>query len=219
MVYNGLIYLAGLENLYLFVMKRVGGLRNNKSEDTFIEQAESIKEECFQWFVMRDLKRSNAKQPAYIMLKNLNIEVFTPMVQKIYNICGKRMLREVPYMQDLLFVHARKKELDAVVNEISTLQYRFLRNGKRSPMTVREEDMQSFIHAVSLSANPCYYSPNEITSEMIGKKVKIIGGPLNEFEGRLHKVRGSRIKRLFIELPLLLTASVEVEPEYIQVLK
>ena len=219
MVYSNLLYLAGIENLYLRVMKCVNVLRNNKPEGTFIKQAINIKEECLQWFVMRDLKRSNAKQPAYIMLKNLNIEVFTPMVQKIYNICGKRILREVPYMQDLLFVHARKKELDAVVNEISTLQYRFLRDGKRSPMTVREKDMQSFIQAVNSSATPCYYSPNEITSEMIGKRVKIIGGPLSEFEGCLHKVRGSRIKRLFIELPLLLTASVEVEPEYIQVLK
>lgn len=213
------MYLAGIENIYLCAMDCVNGLRNNKPEDTFIEHTKSIKEECFQWFVMRDLKRSNAKQPAYIMLRNLSIEVFTPMVKKICNICGKRILREVPYMQDLLFVHAPKKELDAVVNEISTLQYRFLRDGKRSPMTVRDKDMQNFIRAVSSSATPCYYSPNEITSEMVGKRVKIIGGPLSEFEGYLHKVRGSRIKRLFIELPLLLTASVEVDAEYIQVLK
>lgn len=177
-----------------------------------------LKEE-YQWFVMRDLKRSNAKQPAYIMLKNLNIEVFTPMIQKICNIHGKQVVIEVPCIQDLLFVFAKKKELDAIVNVTKTLQYRFLRDGKRSPMTVREKDMQRFIQAVSSSATLRYYNPSEITTEMIGKRVKIIGGPLNEFEGRLHKVRGSRIKRLFIELPLLLTASVEVEAEYIQVLK
>lgn len=36
----------------------------------------------FQWFVMRDLKRSNAKCPAYKLLDELNIRFFTPM-------CGK----------------------------------------------------------------------------------------------------------------------------------
>lgn len=205
--------------MYLCVMKHVDQLRNNKSECDSTEQVKSIKEEGLQWYVMRDLKRTNAKQPAYIMLQNLNIEVFTPMVQKFYNICGKRILKEVPYMQDLLFVHARKKELDTFVNMINTLQYRYLRDGNRSPMTVREKDMQRFIQAVSSSAATRYYNPSEITAEMIGKRVRIIGGPLNEFEGRLHKVRGSRIKRLFIELPLLLTASVEVDAEYIQVLK
>lgn len=31
------------------------------------------------WFVMRDLKRSNAKQPAYKQLEDNGMEVFTPM--------------------------------------------------------------------------------------------------------------------------------------------
>ena len=53
---------------------------------------------------------------------------------------------------------------------------------------------------------------------MIGKKVRIIGGPLNNYEGRLQKLQGSRIKRLFVELPGLFTASVEVQHEFIQVL-
>ena len=35
------------------------------------------------WFVMRDLKRCNAKQPAYKLFKDLGMEVFTPMVWKL----------------------------------------------------------------------------------------------------------------------------------------
>ena len=31
------------------------------------------------WFVMRDLKRPNAKLPAYIQLEQEGIEVFTPL--------------------------------------------------------------------------------------------------------------------------------------------
>lgn len=54
---------------------------------------------------------------------------------------------------------------------------------------------------------------------MIGKKVRIVGGPLNGYEGNLQKMQGSRVKRLFVELPNLLIAAVEVQPEFIQIVK
>ena len=41
-----------------------------------------------QWFVMRDLKRRNAKQPAYLMFKDKGMEFFTPMVHKLLTING-----------------------------------------------------------------------------------------------------------------------------------
>ena len=83
-------------------------------------------------------------------------------------------------------------------------------------MTVRESDMQRFIHAVESSENPCYYTPEEISADMIGRKVRIVGGPLDGYEGNLQKIQGAHIKRLFVELPSLLAAAVEVQPEYIQ---
>ena len=50
------------------------------------------------------------------------------------------------------------------------------------------------------------------------RKIRIIGGRLDGFEGYLLTVRGSKVKRLLVELPTLLAASVEVEPEYIQLI-
>ena len=46
------------------------------------ETIQFVKEttELRQWFVMRDLKRGNAKQPAYKLLAELKIRFFTPMV-------------------------------------------------------------------------------------------------------------------------------------------
>lgn len=54
---------------------------------------------------------------------------------------------------------------------------------------------------------------------MIGKKVRIIGGPLHNYEGHLQKLQGSKTKRLFVELPGLITVAVEVRPDYIQLLE
>lgn len=169
-----------------------------------------------QWFVMRDLKRSNAKLPAYLMLGEMGIKVFTPMVWKLFVNGGKRVRRKVPFMQDLLFVYESRNILDDIVERTATLQYRFVRGGYRTPMTVRDTDMDHFIKAVESTENPCFYTLDELTPAMIGQKVRIIGGPLDNYEGRLQKIRGARTKHLFVELPSLLTVSVEVEPEFVQ---
>ena len=171
-----------------------------------------------QWFVMRDLKRRNAKLPAYELFKGFGIKVFTPMVWKLMVRHGKRCREEVPFMQDLLFVHDTRLAVDPIVEKYDTVQYRYVRGGYKVPMTVRDNDMQRFIHAVESTENPRYYTPEEISSDMIGRKVRIVGGPLDGYEGCLQKMQGARVKRLFVELPNLLAAAVEVNPEYIQVL-
>ena len=66
---------------------------------------------------------------------------------------------------------------------------------------------------------PIYYKPIEITDAMYGKKVRIVGGTLDGYEGRLLSVKGMRKRRLIVELPGFISVAVEVEPEYIQLLK
>lgn len=169
------------------------------------------------WFVMRDLKRSNAKLPAYKLLTEARFETFTPMKWVLAQEKGRKVRKEVPVIKDLLFVHTEKELLDPVVEKNDTLQYRYLKGGAyREAMTVKEVEMQRFIHAVQASDNPRYYLPEEITPAMYGKEIRIKGGPLDNFTGRLMTVRGSKVKRLLIELPNLLTVAVEVNPDYIQ---
>lgn len=171
-----------------------------------------------QWFVMRDLKRTNAKLPAYKMLADAGIEVFTPMQWRLTLKQGKRVRKSVPVMQDLLFVHEQRAMLDPIVRRTPTLQYRFVRNGHCQPMVVRDADMERFIHAVSRTDSVRYYRPDEIAPEMLGRRIRIVGGPLDGYEGTLLTTRGSKARRLLVDLPDLLTAGIEVNPEYIQLL-
>lgn len=169
------------------------------------------------WFAMRDLTRCNAKLPAYKMLGQKEIEVFTPMKSVIRIKSEKRIREEVPFMQDLLFVHATREQLDPIVNKVNTLQYRFQRGAKYcEPMVVPNADMERFILAVQISEDLHYYLPAEITPSMIGRKVRIVGGPLNTFEGNLLSIRGSKVKRLIVSIPNFITAGVEVQSEFIQ---
>ncbi len=172
------------------------------------------------WFVMRDLKRRNSNSLAIHDLGNAGLEVFTPMTQMIMTIGGQRQRRDVPVIQDLLFVHEAKDAIDPYVEMYPTLQYRYLfGKTKDEPMTVRNDEMERFIFAVGNTEAPKFYRPGELTETMYGRKVRIMGGMLDQYEGRLLSVKGMRKRRLIVELPGLITAAVEVEPDYIQIIK
>lgn len=171
-----------------------------------------------QWFVMRDLKRRNAKDPAYKKLQELGVHLFVPMKWHIALRKGVRIREEIPFLQDLLFVRDTRLHLDPIVERIPTLQYRWLRNTYRQPMTVPDAEMEQFILAVNSSESPKFFLPEEITPAMCGRQIRIIGGPLNGFEGSLLTTRGSKVKRLLVQLDGFLAVGADVRPEFIQLI-
>lgn len=171
------------------------------------------------WFVLRDLKRPNAKDPAYLHLSGEGLEVFTPMTTRLVMRGGRRVREERPFLSDLLFVHSSRAALDPYVDLIPTLQYRYLRGAYCMPMTVGEREMSRFIHAVRSTAAPRFYLPGELTASMFGRSVRIVGGALDGYEGRLLSLRGTRVRRLLVEIPNLLAAAIEVAPEYVQLVE
>lgn len=172
------------------------------------------------WFVMRDLKRRNSSSLAVHELANAGFEVFTPLTQMIMTIGGRRQRREVPVIQDLLFIHETREALDPLVARCRTLQYRYVSGHRQNePMIVRDKEMNQFILAVTSTKTPVYYRPGELTNMMYGKKIRIVGGMLDGFEGRLLSVKGMRKRRLIVEIPGLITAAIEVEADYLQVIR
>lgn len=183
-----------------------------------MEQSEAKSDER-QWYVLRDLRRANAKVSGYELLHQAGYEVFTPMRWEVGGHGGARVRRQVPVIPDLLFVHTTREVFDAELRRIPTLQYRYVRGMQATPMVVKSADMRMFISAVTASADARYYQPEEVSAAMCGHQIRIVGGALDGYEGHLLKVRGARTKRLLVNLPGLITAAVVVEPEYIQLVK
>lgn len=165
---------------------------------------------------MRDLKRPNSLTPAYKQLAEMGVEIFTPMRWRIVSRKGVQSREEVPFIQDLLFVHSTSADIDNFLCGIPTLQYRFVRGSYRKPMIVGDNEMNRFMRAVQSVDTPQYYSVDELTPDMIGKQVCIVGGQLDGYEGKLLKCRGTKKRRLLVAIPNLIVAAVEVEPEFIQ---
>jgi len=169
------------------------------------------------WYVLRDLTRPNALLPGYRQLGEEAIEVFTPMKWKLTVRNGKRQRSLVPFIHDLLFACESREILDPIIDKTGTLQYRYVRGGGyKEPMTVPTEEMERFIRAARSTEAPQYYLPGEITEQMSGRSVRIVGGALDGYEGRLLTVRGSKRRRLIVELANLLTMAVEVDNDYIE---
>lgn len=170
------------------------------------------------WFVLRDLKRFNAKAPAYKALPELGFQTFTPMhwVLTDSSTRGRQRLY-VPFIPNLLFVKSLRADLDPVIAKTETLQYRYIRGAQATPMTVPTDEMERFIAAVTSAPDTChYYTPDEITDQMLGKKVRIIGGALDGTVGHLLTRRGAKTKRLILQLQDMLIASVTIDSGYIQ---
>ena len=168
------------------------------------------------WFVMRDLTRANAKFPAWKLLSEEGFRVFTPLKWKVRIIGSRKERLQVPVVHDLLFVDSTREKLDPLVSHTPTLQYRFVRGGYYGQaMEVNDADMERFIRAVRSTDDVIYYDPSEITPSMIGKEVRIVGGPLNGMTGHLLSIKGMRKKRLIVELPGMLASAVEVASDFI----
>lgn len=168
---------------------------------------------------MRDLTRSNALRPAFRLLEQQGFRVYTPMRWKMIQ-RGRKTVREMlPVIHDLLFVKSARNDLDPVVERTSTLQYRFIRGaGYGAVMTVPDAEMERFIHATQSTDDPKFFTPEEITSAMVGKEVRIVGGPLNGYTGHLLSVKGMRKRRLLVELSGMITAAVEVNPDFVELI-
>lgn len=170
-----------------------------------------------QWFVMRDLKRPNAKEPAYLMLQGKVETVYTPMIQSVVVRLGRKQVVEVPFIRDLLFVYDSPEVIDPIVEMTPTLQYRFVRGGRSNErMVVPDDEMERFMTLVNGNYAFKYYSLDEVSSAMCGRDIIIVGGELNGYRGKLLTVRGSKRKQLVVALKGLLAVGVVVEPEFIR---
>ena len=174
-------------------------------------------EQTKQWFVLRDFKKWNAKTPGYKELPRLGIRCFTPMHWIVSTRHSVRKREYVPVIQNLLFAYDNRENLDPIIVRCNTLQYQYVRGcGSATPMTIPNSEMERFINAVNNAPSPIYYSPDELTPDMIGREIIVNGGPLNNYRGKLVKIQGSKKRRLIVEIKGFVAAAVEVNPDYIQ---
>ena len=178
-----------------------------------------VAENDLHWFCLRDLKRPNAKVKAYQQLAEDGFRVFTPLRETISVVRGRKTRSLRPFISDLLFVQSTREALDPVIQKTPTLQYRFVKGGQYlEALTVPDSQMEDFIRAAAWGDNTEYLKPGEISKAMIGRPVRIIGGPLDSVEGKVLAIRGKKNRRVLIEIQGLLSLTFEVTPDLIKLI-
>lgn len=176
-------------------------------------------ENDLRWYCLRDLKRSNAKLKGYQQLAEEGFRVFTPLKETVRILRGRKVKSLKPFISDLLFVHSTRESLDPAIRKIPTLQYRFVKGGQYlEALTVPDRQMEDFIKAATLGNETRYLNPGEIKRDLIGKSVRVIGGPLDAVEGKVLSIRGKKNRRVLIEIQGLLSLTFEVTPDLLKLI-
>ena len=179
-----------------------------------------------QWYVMRAYKNESAAE-VLLSNKTYGLEHFIPKQQVLRTVNGKKAICMVPVIHSLVFVHASQRQIvDFKHHYFYDLQFvTWKTEDGLVYLTVPEKEMKNFICVCKQTEQEVhFYKLDEINKgkDKIdiakGKRVRVHGGPFDQVEGFFMKVGRKRGRQLVVIIPDLLAVSVEVEPDYIQLI-
>ena len=174
-------------------------------------------QEIPEWFVMNVYALNIHKAEDALKGKD-GLPYFIPKKYALRTYFGKTRRELVPLISNMIFVYATYKQVQSFQYLFSFIGFATtLRDGRRTPLIVPKDQMESFIKVVSHNDEDLtYYKPDEIELQK-GEYIRIIGGKFDGVKGQLVRIKGKRAKQLVFTIPgILSVATVCVEPEYIQ---
>ena len=184
------------------------------------------------WYVVGSLNRQNELK-IRDAFRSEGRECFVPLryelvkVKERVVVKGQKVVQEhkerrlLPAIPGMVFVKGELEELQKFVAHRK--ERVFLRkstfSNREDYLTVSDHDMENFI-AVTEKAGEriTYYEPGEIQLRP-GDRIRVNGGVYDGREGVIMRVKGKRKKQLVVSIPGILIASVEMEPELVELMK
>lgn len=171
------------------------------------------------WFVMRSKNSGDLTRKRKMdIIEASGMEYYIPVLKQIVKDEEKKKKIGVvmkTLLPNIIFIHADEEtELKPFMkNYPYVLMYCNVGN---KHMMVSETEMSTFIVACqNYNDSLMIVEPDDI-SRKLGKRVKIIDGPLSGHEGLLVKVKGKRAKQVVIELQDIIAVSISIAPECLQ---
>ena len=167
-------------------------------------------ESSYHWYAMRATYKREFIAREY--LNNKGFEVFLPLRKEIKVVRGIKRKVTAPAVKSLLFVKAKKEDLQQAKFGLEYLQYLTRKlDGKNIPIIVPSDQMEQFKRVVEDdNVDKTYFAPGEINLAE-GTKVKVHGGPLDGYEGKLVKVNGKRNKQFFLNVEGVISVNAELK--------
>ena len=152
-------------------------------------------------------------------IRNYGLEAFVPLKYHIKTIKHQKHRALVPAMPGLMFAKGTLDELQEYIQNHAHFPV-YLRkstfSNKEDYLTVRDKDMEAFIAATENNeAHITYFRPDEINLQA-GDKIRVKGGIYDGKEGIVMRIKGKRNKHLVVQIPGMLVAAIEMEPELVE---
>ena len=155
-------------------------------------------------------------------LDPMQIENYVPMRYEKVRVDGRSKLVAKAAIPNLIFVKADILQLNEAKDEIDFLHNMLTKSvdgNSLEPIIVSEVDMVRFMTVVADAQEKVKFVDIDLNSKIISKgtKVRIIDGKYKDFEGTLCRPKGSRAKKVLIDVCGL--ASVEMPVINIELLE
>ena len=152
-------------------------------------------------------------------IRNYGLEAFVPLKYQIKKIKHQEQRALVPAMPGLMFAKGTLDELKEYIQDHAHYPV-YLRNStfsnKEDYLTVPNKAMEEFIAVTEdHEAHITYFKPEEINLQA-GDRIRVKGGIYDGKEGIIMRIKGKRNKHLVVQIPGMLVAAVEMEPELVE---
>ena len=169
------------------------------------------------WFVMLAYKQEGIAEK--VLSGEGGLEHYIAKHYIVQEIHGHKKRRLVPCIPSILFVHASQAQIVAFKCKYNFLKFVTWRKSTGSEyLIVPDAQMEDFIRvSSSLEKSIRYHKPEELDIAK-GTRVRVLGGLFDGVEGIFMKVHGRRSKQVVVIVADIMAVSVEVEPDFIEVL-
>lgn len=152
-------------------------------------------------------------------IRNYGLEAFVPLKYTIKKIKHQEHRALVPAMPGLMFAKGTLDELKEYIQDHAHFPV-YLRkstfSNKEDYLTVPDKAMEEFIAVTEdHEAHITYFRPEEINLQA-GDRIRVKGGIYDGKEGIIMRIKGKRNKHLVVQIPGMLVAAIELQPELVE---
>ena len=151
--------------------------------------------------------------------RKAGLDAFVPLKYTVKRKKNREVRALVPALSGMLFIKGTEDEVkDYVKNKTHFTVFMRKSNfsNKEDYLTVSVRAMENFIAVIeNHEAHITYFKPEEIKLQ-IGDQIRVKGGIYDGKEGIIMRIKGKRNKHLVVQIPGMLVAAIEMEPDLVE---
>ena len=170
------------------------------------------------WYVMIAYKQESEAER--VLSGDDGLEFFIARHYIVQEFHGKKKLRLVPVIPNVVFVHASQVQLVHFKEKYNFIKFSTWNTSDGIVyLTVSDKEMNDFIRVSRSNEDSLrYFTPSDLDLKK-GTKVKVHGGQFDGIEGTFLRIKGKRSRQVVVILPNVLAVSVEVQPDLVEPLE